>query len=135
MGTDNTVILYIECKTGYADDGPAWIGKALLSQSGKTVYFNDHAFHRYRGGCCANYYDMENGDNYWISGCKKNGQDRHPCGSGKIMIDERVVDEYLKLTHQTTLNPRRFTIVQLEDSFPVDRIFQRENTSPCHTPR
>ena len=34
-------IKYIELKTGYNDDGPAWIGNVKESKSGKTVYFND----------------------------------------------------------------------------------------------
>lgn len=39
-----TAIKYIELKTGYHDNGPAWIGKVKISRSGNTVYFNDHAF-------------------------------------------------------------------------------------------
>ena len=39
-----TEIKYIELKTGYADNGPAWIGKVEFSKSGKTMYFNNHAF-------------------------------------------------------------------------------------------
>nr|WP_321519067.1 hypothetical protein [uncultured Bacteroides sp.] len=30
-------IKYIELKTGYADDGPAWIGKVEFSKSGITT--------------------------------------------------------------------------------------------------
>lgn len=37
-------LLYVELKTGYSDDGPAWIGYVGRSKSGKTLYFNDHAF-------------------------------------------------------------------------------------------
>ena len=35
-------LMYIELKTGYSDDGPAWIGYVKASKSGKTLYFNDH---------------------------------------------------------------------------------------------
>ena len=31
---------YIELKSGYADDGPAWIGNVKESKSGETIYFN-----------------------------------------------------------------------------------------------
>lgn len=31
-------------KTGYSDDGPAWIGYVKTSKTKKTIYFNDHAF-------------------------------------------------------------------------------------------
>lgn len=62
-------IKYIELKSGYNDDGPAWIGNVLESKSGKTLYFNNHAFQRCRG-YSGNYYDVENDDIYWISGLK-----------------------------------------------------------------
>jgi hypothetical protein len=61
---------YIELKTGYADDGPAWIGFVQLSKSGRTVYFNGKAFKRSQG-ISANHRDLESGDEYWISGIKK----------------------------------------------------------------
>ena len=37
-------LMYIELKTGYSDDGPAWIGYVKTSKTKKTIYFNDHAF-------------------------------------------------------------------------------------------
>ena len=63
-------LMYIELKTGYSDDGPAWIGYVKTSKTKKTIYFNDHAFQKYNGGY-SNYVDIENGDEYWISGLKK----------------------------------------------------------------
>ena len=75
-------IKYIELKTGYADNGPAWIGNVKESKTGKTIYFNNHAFQKCQG-IQGNYYDIETGEEYWISGVKRNGQDRHWAGSGK----------------------------------------------------
>ena len=40
-------IRYIELKTGYSDNGPAWIGNVKESKSGRTIYFNDHAFQKF----------------------------------------------------------------------------------------
>ena len=37
-------LMYIELKTGYSDDGPAWIGYVKTSKTKKTIYFNNHAF-------------------------------------------------------------------------------------------
>lgn len=54
-------LMYIELKTGYSDDGPAWIGYVHTSKSKKTIYFNDHAFQK-NIGSYANYIDME--DNF-----------------------------------------------------------------------
>ena len=36
-------LMYIELKTGYSDDGPAWIGYVKTSKP-RNHYFNDHAF-------------------------------------------------------------------------------------------
>ena len=63
-------LMYIELKTGYSDDGPAWIGYVKTSKTKKTIYFNNHAFQKYNGNY-ANYIDIENGDEYWITGLKK----------------------------------------------------------------
>jgi hypothetical protein len=32
---------YIELKSDYNDDGPAWIGYVESSKSGKTIYFTE----------------------------------------------------------------------------------------------
>ena len=90
-----TDIKYIELKTGYNDDGPAWIGKVKISRSGNTIYFNDHAFQKHKG-ISGNFIDIESGDEYWISGVKKNGEDRHWAGKGKIIIDSKIIPEFLK---------------------------------------
>ena len=47
-------LMYIELKTGYSDDGPAWIGYVKTSKTKKTIYFNNHAFQKYNGNY-ANY--------------------------------------------------------------------------------
>jgi hypothetical protein len=119
-------IKYIELKTGYSDNGPAWIGRVKASQTGTTVYFNDKALKK-RNGVSANYYDIETGDEYWISGVKKNGLNRHWAGNGKIMIDRKIVNDFLRMTNQTQLNTSNFEIVDIDDIFPVERIKQLEN--------
>lgn len=32
-------LMYIELKTGYSDDDPAWIGYVMTSKTGKTIGF------------------------------------------------------------------------------------------------
>ncbi len=114
-------IRYIELKTGYNDNGPAWIGNVKESKSGKTIYFNDHAFQKYHGAF-SNYIDIETGDEYWISRVKKNGEDRHWAGSGKITIDRKVIDEYLEIVNADKLDESKFIIADIEDVFPIERI-------------
>lgn len=112
---------YIELKTGYSDDGPAWIGYVKSSKSGRTVYFNDRAFQPLRGGR-GSYYDVESGDEYWISGVKKRGSNRHPCGRGKIKVDHRAVDALLSLKGWQELPSDLYEVADIEDKFPVERI-------------
>jgi hypothetical protein len=101
---------YIELKTGYASNGPAWIGKVQFSKSGKTVYFNGRALKGNGHGVCS---DIETREIYWISGIKKNGQDRHWSGNGKIMIDKKIVDEYLKVVDFDILDPKKYELVDI----------------------
>lgn len=117
---------YIEQKSGYQDDGPAWIGRVKISRTGTTIYFNDHAYRKCRG-ISGNYIDMETGDEYWISGVKKDGTDRHWDGSGKIVMDTKVVDEYLELIGKTELDTSKFILEEIQDCFPVERIHRRLN--------
>ena len=123
-------LMYIELKTGYSDDGPAWIGYVKTSKSRKTIYFNDHAFQN-AIGYCANFVDIENVDEYWISGLKKAENNRHWAGRGKILIDRRAVSEYLALIGETKLPANLFEVVELEDCFPVERVRQLLNSKTC----
>lgn len=112
-------ILYIEHKTDQSDYGNAWIGKVEFSKTGKTVYFNGRAFKKINhGGISGNFYDLETGDEYWISGVKKNGQDRHWAGGGSVMIDRTIVQEYLKLVDFDDIDNSRFELV---DIIPTDK--------------
>jgi len=121
-------IVYVELKTGHGDRGPAWIGKARYSKSGRTIYFNGQAFQSCGGqGIGANYFDIETRDEYWISGVKKNQQDRHWAGGGVVMIDKTVVSEYLSLIGKSKLNPSHFEVVELNNSDIRDRIHEIEN--------
>ncbi|MDJ0612916.1 MAG: hypothetical protein QNJ29_04515 [Rhizobiaceae bacterium] len=88
-------LIYVELKTGYNDTGPAWICEANTSKTGSTIYTNGLALGRSQG-MSGNYFDGETGDEYWVSGIKKNLSDRHWAGSGSVLIDKNIVDRYLK---------------------------------------
>ena len=71
--------------------GPARIGRVTFSQSGRTVYYAGRVFQRIHASK-ANYYDVATGEEYWISGCKKKGDDTlYP---GLVEIDDDVREEY-----------------------------------------
>lgn len=121
MPGQRTELKYIELKTGYQDDGPAWIGKVLLSKSGRMLYFSDRGFQRCIG-ISGNYYDVETGEEYWISSVKKNGQDRHWAGRGKVCVARNILEEYLSVTNSKELDLRRFYIEDIPERYPVERI-------------
>ena len=57
------------------------------------LYYGGRKFQSLHGnGYKANYFDVESGDEFWISGCKKAGGDR--LYSGVIEIDDDVREEY-----------------------------------------
>jgi hypothetical protein len=90
--------MYVELKTGYNDNGPAWIGRVRFSKTGQTVYYRGKSLRRIPGGgISANYCDVETGEQYWISGMKKNREDRHWAGAGPVVIDGDVRAEYERL--------------------------------------
>lgn len=123
-----TEIKYIELKTGFSDNGPAWIAEVEMSKSGQTIYFNDSALKKLKTpGIGANHFDIETGDEYWISGIKKNGLDRHWAGSGKVMIDEDIVQNYLHLTNCSKLDKTKYDIISINKDFDKSRFNMIEN--------
>ena len=87
-------IMYIECKAESLS-GPARIGRVSFSKSGKSVHYQGKTFQTLGGrGFKANYFDVETGDHYWISGCKRNGEDRLYGERKPVEIDEDVRVEY-----------------------------------------
>lgn len=69
-------IMYIERKAEGLI-GPARIGRVSFSKTGATVSCRGQEFRSLRGrGFKSNYFDVETGDRYWISGCRKDGLDR-----------------------------------------------------------
>jgi hypothetical protein len=111
------VLKYLELKSGYSDDGPAWIAKVGVSKSGRTLYFNGKALKR-RNGVAGNHFDLETGEEWWISSVKKNGSDRHSAGSGKVSIEFGVIEEYLAAMGVSELDRSRFEIIP--DLKPTD---------------
>ncbi len=108
---EKLVLKYIELKSGYNDDGPAWIGSVKQSKSGRTLYFDGKAFKSLDGeGISGNYFDIETRDEYWISGIKKDGSDRHWAGSGPVTIEASAVKEYLAIVGKSKLDPKRFVV-------------------------
>jgi hypothetical protein len=89
-----TRIMYIERKAGNLV-GPARIGRVVYSKTGATIYYQGKEFRSLKGsGFKANYYDVETGDEYWISGPRKDGLDSLYATNVAAEIDPDVSDEY-----------------------------------------
>ena len=87
-------IMYIESKSDGLE-GEAVIGRVYFSKSGKTLYYNGLRFQSLKGaGFKANYFETESGDFYWISGTRKDQNDRLYGGNQGVLVDDDVRDEY-----------------------------------------
>lgn len=95
MSATKTRIMYIEDKSEGLD-GPARIGRVTFSKSGRSVYYAGRTFQSLGGrGSKANYFDLETGDPFWISGPRKDGRDRlYDGGTKPVEIDADVRNEY-----------------------------------------
>ena len=102
-------IMYIEWKGGgfvdrygYGNEseggglhGSARIGRVTFSRTGATLHYRGKSFARLGGhGFKANYFDLETGEQYWISGPRRDGTDRLYKSDWPIEIDEDVREEY-----------------------------------------
>ena len=91
-----TRIMYIERKAGNLT-GPARIGRVTYSKTGTTIfqYYQGKAFRSLKGaGFKANYYDVETGEEYWISGPRKDGCDALYATNIPTEVDDDVRAEY-----------------------------------------
>ena len=95
MAAHKSRIMYIENKSD-ALNGPARIGRVRFSKTGRSLTYRGRTFQSLNGrGFKANYFDVETGEEFWISGPRKDGKDRlYPESSLPIEFDEDVAEEY-----------------------------------------
>jgi hypothetical protein len=95
MTKPRTRIMYIEDKSGSLN-GPARIGRVTYSKTGQSITYNGRTFQKLSGrGFKANYFDVDSGDQFWISGPRKDGADRLYVQSAvPVVVDDDVADEY-----------------------------------------
>jgi|SRR6266852_1660465 len=85
-------IMYIESKAEGLN-GPARIGRVTFSKTARSLYYGGKAFQKFKG-YKANYFDVETGEKYWISGPRQDGEDRLYVSNLPVEIDPDVREEY-----------------------------------------
>jgi hypothetical protein len=86
-------IMYIEYKGDL--HGSARIGRVAFSRTGATLHYNKQSFQSLKGSeFKANYFRVETGEQYWISGPRRDGTDRLYKSDWPVEIDEDVREEY-----------------------------------------
>jgi hypothetical protein len=92
-------IMYVESKADGLE-GKARIGRVYFSKTGKTLYYRGLRFRSLKGsGFKANYRELTSGDQYWISGPRRDRDDRLYGGSRGVKIDDDVRAEYRAYLH------------------------------------
>jgi hypothetical protein len=98
---NRAVITYLQSRVMYIEDksegltGPARIGCVSFSKTGRTLYYAGRTFQSLKGaGFKVNYYDIDSGDQFWISGPRKDGADRLYDEPIPVEIDDDVRGEY-----------------------------------------
>lgn len=76
-----------------------------------------------------NYFDVESGEEFWISGIKKNGEDRHWAGSGLILVEASVVEEYLAARNLVALDRKQYEVTQSIIQTDIAKFKELENQS------
>src|SRR5215472_5568446 len=126
------LLRYIELKSGHSDNGPAWIAYVEQSKSRRTLYFNGRGLMKLkgqrRGAGGGNYVDMGTGESFWVSGVKKNGEDRHCAGSGKVLIEASALSEYLKTIKARNLDTSRCEVTSSIRQTDIKRLSRLANS-------
>ena len=88
-----------------------------------------------RGESGGNYVDMETGESFWVSGVKKNGEDRHWAGSGRVRVEAAALSEYLKAIGAETLDVARCEVTNSIRQTDIERLSRLANSSDKGWPR
>jgi hypothetical protein len=83
--------MYVENKRGGLD-GDGRIGWVELSRSRRTFHYRGRHLAKTKSGYKYNCIDAKNGDEYWVSGPRKDGADK--LYGGVVQIDEDARVEY-----------------------------------------
>ena len=84
-------IMYVECKAGRLN-GEGRIGWVTLSKSRRSYWYQGRELGKTKSGYKFNCVDMETGEEWWVSGPRKDGADK--LYGGVVHIDDDARVEY-----------------------------------------
>lgn len=95
-------IMYVQLKSGYnADRGPAWISRVQFTRTWRSAYFHGRTLRRVTGTAQANFdsnfYDIDTGEEFWISGPKRDRTD------GRYSSQQPIVEEDVRAEYEAFL--------------------------------
>ena len=91
-------LMYVGNKDGQIDGSNGRIGWVEFSKTGQTVYYRGRQLQKSSGqGIRGNFFDVETGEEYWVSGVKKRGSNVHWAERITVRIDPDAVDAYCAL--------------------------------------
>jgi hypothetical protein len=82
-----------------------------------------------RGESGGNFVDVQTGDSYWVSGVKRNGEDRHWAGSGKVLVEAAALSDYLNVIGAKTLDRSRCEVTDTIRQTDIKELSQLANSS------
>ena len=122
-------LMYVELKTGYADDGPAWIGWVRYSKSGRSVYYGGRMLQRLSGGgvVVATTSTPRPARSSGSQESRRTDAIEIPAGSGPVRVDDDAAEEYARI-----VGPRRGR--RESPRVPLRRVSVRHPTTPASGP-
>ena len=92
----------VRLKTGYQTDlGPAWISRVRVTRTWRIAYFHGRTLQRVTGTANAkfgsNFYEVGSGDEYWISGPKRDRTD------GRYTKQQPVIEDDVRNQYEAFL--------------------------------
>ena len=86
-------IMFVQQKSGYdIDQGPCWIGWVEFNRTWKTARAHGRELRRFQG-IDSNFYDVDTGEWFWLSGPKRDRTDTR-YGPRDVPVDEDAREAY-----------------------------------------
>lgn len=86
-------VMFVQLKTGHGTDrGPCWISRVRFSKSWQSADWHGLTLRREQG-VQGNFVDFDSGDEWWISGPKRDTTDARYSGQ-QPLVEADVRDEY-----------------------------------------